>query len=112
SDRDFRHVAGRQERLEFAIRKLFKHLHGRDEIVHEHDCPNREKGTQDRKGDFFIHWHRDEFLSLSRLKEEPSILTCRDFLGSLLKGRESEIRRIIMDIRKPSHSVLIGTRYP
>ena len=35
SDRDFRHVAGRQECLEFAIRKLFKHLHGRDEIVHE-----------------------------------------------------------------------------
>lgn len=39
--------------------------------MHEHDCPNREKGTQDRKGDFFIHWHRDEFLSL--LSEEMNL---------------------------------------
>src|SRR4029079_15767445 len=65
SDRDFPHLAGRQECLEFAVWKLFDLLHGHDEIVHENDRENREEDIQNREGRFIIHWHRDTFLSLS-----------------------------------------------
>src|SRR5262245_1228066 len=63
SHRDFRHFAGRDECLEFAVRELFDFLHGHDEVMHKNDCKNREKDIPDRKGYFFVYWHRDSFLS-------------------------------------------------
>jgi hypothetical protein len=66
SDRDFSHFAGHHECPELAVRKFFKLLRGHDEIVHENDRKNRKKDIPDRKGYFFIHWHGDSFLPMSR----------------------------------------------
>src|SRR4249920_1860133 len=68
SDRDFSHFAGRHECLELAVRKLLNFLHGHDEIVHKHDCKNREKDIPDRKGYFFVYFR---YHVPGRMRENP-----------------------------------------